>query len=280
MLELQLFRIRVLPSIQRELFAREMSRPEILKTVLESRPVSRLGTGQGWHVGNVTNVESGGMYFRLGRTTTSTIETYDEEKGVFLDQQFATAPYTHVMLDLQIEVCGIAKKTKLSATTSGIARQLSHLLNDSQVAAELRAEFEIDGLKDPEDFISQLRGAFSVMKFAVSISRPNAFDKDDFVKPLQKMVEASNADKGKVEVKGKDLDPRVLEVMTRSAASTGDDASARLQADKDERPVTKHLKGSVAVVRQESVENAEERRELLEQIRRLYRRIRGMDGSV
>jgi hypothetical protein len=248
--------------------------------VLESKPFSEVRIGQNWHIGNISSINTTGLYFRLGRTSTSTIETYDDRNAIFIDQEFETAPYTHVVLDLKLEVCAIAKKTKLSNTTIGIARQLIRLLNDSKKATELRVTFEIDELKDPEDFISQLKQAYLISRFTMSLSRPNAFDaNEDFVKPFQEMVKASDGEKGKAEVKGKGLNPKILEELTRSAAATGEDASARLQTKENERPVTKRLKGSTVTIAHPSIDNSEEQEQLLKRIRSLYEKIRGKENK-
>src|SRR5438093_737051 len=203
MLEFQLFRIRIYPSQQRELFAREITRPQMLREAIRSLPSGEFRRGLIWHIGNVTPIDENGLYFRLGRTSTSTLEIYDEEEGGFIDQEFETAPYTHAIVDVELEVCAIAKKTRLSPSTAGIARQFVRLLNESEKVVEFHALFEIDDVKDPEDFIGHLKRAYSISKFWVLFSRPNAFDANEhFVKPFQRMVEASKAEKGKAELKG------------------------------------------------------------------------------
>jgi hypothetical protein len=280
MLDFQLFRMRVLPAEQRELFAKTLSRPEMLRTVLESKPHSEFRAGQNWHIGNISYINSVGLYFRLGKTNNSTIATFDEKVGNFVDEEFAETPYTHAVLDIELEICAIAKKTKLSKTTPGIAKKLIRLLNESQKAKELHATFEIDELKDPEDFISQLKQAYSVSRFTMFLSRPNAWDANEhFVKPTQKLIEAVEGDKGKVEVRGSNLNTEVLEKVTRSVAATGDDASARLQAEENDRPITKRLKGSNVSVSHESVDNSEDQEELLNRMRILYKKIRGKESE-
>jgi len=231
-----------------------------------------------WHIGNVTPIDENGLYFRLGRTSTSTLEIYDEEEGGFIDQEFETAPYTHAIVDVELEVCAIAKKTRLSPSTAGIARQFVRLLNESEKVVEFHALFEIDDVKDPEDFIGHLKRAYSISKFWVLFSRPNAFDANEhFVKPFQRMVEASKAEKGKAELKGENLNSETLEAVARSAAATGDDAGAWIKATRQARRVKKQLRGSSVNTSQEDVASERERRTLLDRVRELYRKIRG-DG--
>ena len=278
MLEFQLFRTKVYPSQQRELFAREGTRPQMLRETIQSLPSGEFRRGLIWHIGNVTPIDESGLYFRLGRTSTSTLEIYDEGEGGFIDQEFETAPYTHAIVDVELEVCAIAKKTRLSPTTAGIARQFVRLLNESEKAVEFQALFEIDDVKDPEDFIAHLKRAYSISKFWVLFSRPNAFDANEhFVKPFQRMVEESNGEKGKAELKGQSLNSETLETVARSAAATGDDAGAWIKPSQHARRVKKQLSGSSGNTSQEDVADERQRQTLLDRVRELYRRIRG-DG--
>lgn len=264
MLDFQLFRIHVFLSPQRELFSRERTRPQMLREVIESLPSGKSRRGLVWRVGNVDRVDQHGLYFRIGRTYTTTVEVYDENEGRFVDQEFETAPYTHVVVDLELEVCAIAKKTRLSPTTFGIARQLVRLLNESQKALEFQASFEIDDLKDPEDFIAHLRRAHSISKFWITFSRPNAFDaEEDIIKPLQKWAEASKGEKGKAELKGQNLDADTLEKVARSAAATGNNACAWLKTSPHAKKERKLLSGNPVSISVEDVADDSQKRDIL-----------------
>src|ERR1035437_5051323 len=220
MLDFQLFRIKVYPSLQGDLFSKNITRPEMLRETIESLPSGEFRHGLTWHIGNVTAIDDKGLYFRLGRTSTSTLEIFDETEGGFVDQEFETAPYTHAVVDVELEVCAIAKKTRLSPTTFGIATRFVRLLNESPKAVEFQALFEIDEVKDPEDFIDHLKRAYSISKFWVIFSRANAFDANEhFVKPFQQMLEASNGEKGKAELKGQNLNAETDRKSTRLNSS-------------------------------------------------------------
>lgn len=274
MLEFQLFRVKVYPSQQIDVFGREKTRSELLKEIVRSLPEAELRKGKIWHIGNVTNIDESALYFRVGRIIRSTLEVYQE--GNFVDQEFETAPYTHVILDSDLEIFTIAKKSRLSPKTVGIARQFSRLMNKSFRAQQLQAQIEIDAINDPEDFITHLQRAYSISKFWMTISRPNAFDVDkNFIIPYQKLLEASNGEKGKAEIKGKDLNTESLEDLARSAASTGDDATATLQLEQDALPIRKHLKGNPVVLRQDDLTDEEQRKTLLERLRHVYYGVRG-----
>jgi len=127
MLNFQLFRIKVYPSKQKDLFIKSKTPSEILKETILTLPEAELRKGTIWHIGNITTIDNNGLYFRIGKTTKSKIEIY--QKGNFADEEFETAPYTHVILDVPLELCAIAQKTKLAPKTSGIAKRLNRLLN-------------------------------------------------------------------------------------------------------------------------------------------------------
>lgn len=274
MLEFQMFRIKVYPSMQGFLFEHPKTPSEILKDVILSLPSAELRKGMIWHIGNLSPIKEGGLYFRIGRTTKSTLEIY--ENGNFEEQEFETAPYTHVVLDIQLEVCAIAKKAKLSPKTTGIANQFVRLLNESIRARQIKASFEINEINDPTDFITHLRQAFSVSKFWVTFSRPNAFDvNEDFIKPTQKLLKDSNGEKGKTQLEGDNLNPEGLEDIARSAASTGNDAAAWLQTSDTSQKVRKRLKGNPIIVRQEDVADPEHKMKMLNLIRENYKSVRG-----
>jgi len=201
MLDFQLFRVKVHPSQQRDMFEHDRTRQEILAEVIRSTPEAPLRQNMIWHIGNVESVGADALYFRVGRTTTQTLEVF--ESGRFADQTFETAPYTYALLDLGLEVCALARKPKLSPSIPGIARQLTRLLNECQASLHLDAGFEIDEVTDPEDFISHLRTAQAIYKFTVWFSRPNPWDvNEDFIAPAQRLVAATKGEQGKTELRG------------------------------------------------------------------------------
>ncbi len=278
MLEFQMFRIKVYPSEQMSFLEPPKTPSEILKDVIFSLPSAELRKDMIWHIGNVSTLEEGGLYFRIGRTTKSTLEIYKD--GNFDEQEFEMAPYTHVILDVWLEVCAIAKKPKLAPKTTGIANQFVRLLNESERTRQIEASFDIDEINDPTDFITHLRHAFSVSKFWVTFSRPNAWDVNEvFIKPTQKLLEDSNGEKGKTELEGDNLNPKSLEDIARSAASTGDDASAWLQTSATSQKVRKRLKGNPIIVRQEDIADPEHKIMILQLIRENYKRVKGTGGT-
>jgi hypothetical protein len=227
-----------------------------------------------WRIGNVHAINGDGVYLRLGKTTESTLEVFED--GGFQDQVFETAPYTHVVIDFNLEVCAIAKKPKLAPRTTAIARRFRFLLNRSNKARELGMEFEIDEIRDPHDFIFYLNQAFAVSKFEVTFKRPNAWDAhEDVIKPLQRVLEDLGGEQGKTKIEGKELKTEVLEELARSIASTGDEAAAWLQMKEGEKKkVKKVLKENPVYLRHEDLLDDKTKRSFLVSLKERYSEIR------
>lgn len=102
MLTFYLFRAKVISPKQQILFGDEKKPPEVLRSVLLSKPSKELRKGHVWHIGNVNELDEESIYFALGRTTTSIVERYDNVGQNFLEEDFETSPYTHAILDLSL----------------------------------------------------------------------------------------------------------------------------------------------------------------------------------
>jgi len=274
MLNFHLFKVKVYPSKQISLFDKEKSPSEILRETILSFPSAELRKGKVWHIGNVTSIDNFGMYFRVGRMVKSKIEIY--QNGNFLDEQFESAPYTHGLLDVDLELFAIAKKTRLSPKPKGIANQLVRLLNQSEKGRQLEARFEISEINDPEDFITHIRKAYLISKFWITFSRPNPFDSDDFIKPMEKLLTSVNGERGKAELQGENLNVERIENMARSAATTGEDAGALLQIEPQVRKVRKKLRGNPVVLLKEDLLNEKDMDHLIQQMREVYNKLRGI----
>lgn len=273
MIEFQLFRIKVFPPVQEDFFRKKMSRSEILKQALLSLPSKELRKGAIWRVGNVKELDDNAAYFRIGRTLSSKVEVYQD--GEFIEKEFESAPYTHVLIDLNTELCAIAKKTKLAPKTISVARQFIRLIGKTKVAEDSGAVFQVNEVSDPEDFISYLKKAHSITKFWITFTRPNAFDvNQDFVKPMQRYLEETCADKGKAEISGNGLDVNNLEELARSAAATGDDAIAEMKGSEKGKKVRKYLRGKSVTVPVDSFDDIDQKKSVMQRIRDIYKKLR------
>ena len=274
MLEFQMFRLKVHPTGQGRLFPEDLTRAEIISGVLRSLTSPQPQDGSRWHVGNLTPLDQTGLYFRIGRISRATVGMYEE--GVFQDQEFETAPYTHALLDTQLGICCIAKKAILARSGQAIANQFARLLNKSSRAHELEAEFEIDSIYDPEDLISYLSRAYSISKFMVSFKRPNPFDAEqDFQRPMQNYLREAQGETGKTEIEGDSLKVDPLESLTRAAAASGDNAVAHMKMEAGESRIRKRLKENPVILSCEEVAEERQKQALMEEIRETYHRIRG-----
>lgn len=273
MIEFQMYRFKVFPSAQMQLFEKPLSPQEILKQTVAATPEVTLRKNVVWHIGNIEKMGEHGLYFAFGKTTDSTLSIYED--GKFRELEYSSAPYTHVILDTALEVCAIAKKPKLSPTTGGIANRLVELLNRSDKAKSFEAVFEINQLQDPQSFIDYLRKAYRVSKFTVKFTRPNHFDVEtDFSKPFERYINEVGGDKGKAEITGRELNPEKLEQVTRSAASSGDAISAQIENKKGEK-TTKHLKNNPVIIKSPNeLSTTAEREQLLNTLQASYKRVR------
>jgi len=244
MLRFQLFRIKVYPSRQNLLFNRENynDRPSILRKTVEQLPSSELWRNAIWKIGNLQQINDATLYFRLGRISHRTEGSYQE--GNFIDEDHLSAPYTHVILNWQYEVCAIAPNSKLSRSPSSIAKNLNKLLN--QVDTNL--SFEVFQIRDPKDFLKYIIQSHKVIKFKMWLSRPNLYDENsDYREPFQQWVEATNADVGTAEIKTKEeqgLKKDILEQMTKATAAAGNDAEATIIPNEGSSSVKKTLRDS------------------------------------
>lgn len=274
----QLFRLKVLPSVQGGLFREDLDRKEIITRVVFSSPSVESMKTVTWHIGNVESVDKNSIYFRIGKTSDSTIEVYQE--GEFTEQDLETAPYTHAFIELNFEVIAIAKKSRLASSTEAISRRLEELLNASEQASELEATFEVKVLKDPNDFIEYLKGAYVVKKFSVTFHRPNPWDVNEmFNEPMENFLEAANGERGEAEIEGEELDPEKLEDVARSAASTGDEATAMLKEREDGQLIKKKLSQNPVMIAVEEVEEQEDKIGIVRLLREKYSSIRESLGN-
>jgi len=277
MLQFQLFRMRVM-GFQMG-FDAPKDRAGLLKKLVESVEATKLRKGAVWHLGNVTTIDAHAVYFRLGVTRDTTIEVYKD--GDFFDKPFARSPYTHCMLDTHYQVCAIARKSSLAPKTTTLAKRLARLLRDSALGKHVNVELDVSPLQDPESFITYLKQATVISRFTVTFSRRNLWDAESaFIQPLEKALTKAHGDKGKAEMSGEELDAEVLESISRSAAASGDQASAYLQPAGERRKTTKKLRASPVVVSQEDVQDGSDYRDLAARVRSQYKNIRGGAGGT
>jgi len=273
-----LFRLKVYQSKQKHLFNADISRRDFIESLITQKPSAEIRKGYVWHIGNVRKIDDQGLFFALGRTTKSNKEQYDEESGDFLEIADEESPFTYAVYDHQYSIVAIALKSKLSPTSKGVARNLQKLLNDHRYTRNNEFRIEIAEISDPEGFIEQILSAYAVVGFTLEFTEPNPFDVEkDFHAPMEKLLEETGGDKGKTNIQGDDLDKETLEKLSRSAASTGNDASARIRKEFGQRPVTRHMKGDIVNIVVEDYKILEQAGNILSKIRQVYLAVRGTD---
>jgi len=246
MIDLNLFRLKVFPSAQRELWG-ELTPPEIFRQTISSLPSAEFRRGNVWHIGNLQQIDDDWGYFRFSKSARTKVEIYTD--GKFVDAQFEAAPYTHVLVHYPLEIIAIAKKPKLSPNVLNIAKRLRRILEFSNKATELHAHFEISIINDPQSFIHLLNTAYSITRFSYEFDRKNLFDVDqDFFLPLEKAIAAVNGKKGIAVLKGDELRKEPLEAIARSAASSGNEVSATIKKARNSRKLCKKMKGNPAAI--------------------------------
>ena len=241
-LDFHLFRAKFIKSKQPSLFNEDLSPGNIFLKAIFEKPSIQIQTRYTWHIGNVEKIDSEHGYFAVGRTTKSVIEKYDETSKNFIEEEYEESPYTHVLYNLKYGLLAISKKTKLAPTVNGIARKISTLFDSTNIVKDFDVNVEIDYLRDPESFLILLKKAYSIKKFSATFGGPNPFDADEnFQKPLSVYLKKANGKKGKAEIQGSDLDQEVLHEVTKAVASTGNDATAKIQNEKGDKLSTIYL---------------------------------------
>ena len=273
--KIYLYRLKATRLEQSPLFAENVSKKEFIFKLLASKPSEELRSGYIWHIGNVAEVSDEGLAFAVGRTTIASQEKYNEDTGDFIEIDDEESPFTFAFYDQKLGVLGLSPKYKLAPTTKGIARNLEKLLNASPYSRDNGVRIEVGEISDPETFIQQIHEAYAVVGFKMEFGEPNPFDVEkDFHAPMEALLSETGGEKGATTLQGEDLEREPLELLTRSVASVGSNASARIRKEAGDRPVTKHLKGDPASVLVEEVGIPEKAAEVVVKLRDAYRRIR------
>jgi len=270
-----LFRLKAIRGRQNPLFDQKVTRRQFVDNLLQSKPSDEIRSGYIWHIGNLIEIDEEGLLFAAGRTTIASKEKFDEESGNFLEIDDEESPFTYAIYDRKLSVLAILPKSKLAPTTKGIARNIEKILNSSPLSKNSEVRIEISEIPDPEGFIMQIRSAYSVVGFKMEFGEPNPFDVEkDFHKPMESLLEATGGDKGATNISGDDLNRDALESLSRSVASVGQEAAARIRTTKGDRPVTKHLKGDPASFLIDKLEIPQQAAEIIIKLRHRYHQIR------
>lgn len=238
--EIHLFRIRILES---NLYPLNRSRAELLYDALNERPSIKKGVGinaKNWQIGNLHFFGLSEAFFALGRTTSTLKTEYDEETGNFIIVRDKNAPYTFIAIDLRTGVVGIMHKSKLSSDTQTIANILRRLLLQTISISSAGVNVLIDRIFDSNEFMRILKDAFSIKRFTFEFTPPNPEDaEEDYQKRYEEFIQRANGRKGKTIIEGNNLNPKVLEPITRSSIASGNEVTATIQERRDNKTLKK-----------------------------------------
>lgn len=252
------------------------TRREFFFDLLQRKPGGELRVGYQWHIGNIKRIDQNSIYFAVGRTTKASSEKYDEDAGNFVQTTGSESPFTHVLVDEELGLIAIAARTKLSPTPKGIANSLQKILNTHVFTVSHRVRFEIAEIIDPKGFIRDIKNAYEIVSYRMHFTEPNPFDVEkDFHQPMEKLLLETGGKKGETRIQGGDLDKEVIEELTKSVASTGNEASASIRDNKGERPRTKKLEGTPVRVHAPETISETMLARVLKQMREAYEQVRG-----
>lgn len=268
----QLFRLRLF--MKPTLFVNDVDRAELLQKIISDRPSAELRKGHWWHIGNVESIDERGAHFAFGRTTKSTVDLYDNETGNLVMDKQAGSPYTHAYIDYSLQLLAIAHKPSLAPSADAIAKQLEKLFNTQEALEWSYVAADIASLIDPQEFLAHINAASTVQSFTAEITLPNAVDShEEFEKPYQRFVRATEGNKGKTMVQGDDLNREVLAEIARACAAAGNNASARMKDSERGRFKTRHLKGRAVTLNYKDKDPGTSPKSFLDTVRETYKAI-------
>jgi len=269
------FRVRVERPSQLHLMDGGQHPPDLILQALHEHPSFVTGWGHTWHIGNLEPIERNGYYFKIGRSARSIVPIWDDKHRVFFDAEAPTAPYTHVLLDLTYQVCGIAQNRDLAPNVESIGRRLEAILNHSRLAREVGCKFVVSRLLNPEGFLAQIRSAYAIQQFSFTFSKPNHFDQDEFSRGLEDFLQYIDGSTGRIRVRGENLDVSVIESQTSAALASGQQVSARIKPTRESKPKHIKIEDNPLTVVGHNVDDAEEKRSLIRRIVERYQELRG-----
>jgi hypothetical protein len=270
--EYHLYRVKFIKPAQTVLFKTETTPRQLFESALAERPSLQLRENNVWHIGNIEQITPDGGRFAVGRTTTTTVEKFDETTGNFTELRDDSGPYTFVYFDSRIGLLGIGKRTKVAADVASVARKLQKLLAKTSVVVDHEVTVRVDLIPDPESFLEKIFSSYAVKRFKAQFTGPNPIDADEvFQKPMSYYCQQLGADEGSVSVRGESLNEEAVASVAKSTAATGNSASALIQTEKGARPIPISFKGDARKV---LVDQDTEMAHALESIQREYGEVR------
>jgi hypothetical protein len=269
MITLILFRLRTVRHNQLEIL--EDQPPKIIRKIISGAAEVSLRKNARWVIGKPIEIEDNNYYFKFGKKTKETKGKYAD--GDFVEEEEENAKYTHVFLDGNLGLVAIAKKSNLAPETQTIATNLAKYFNKCQFAYAHNITFNINEIKDPSDFIEFIRSAYAITEFSFTYSKPNPPDTNKIIKLNEDYAEAVNGH-GRNTVNGSSLNAGIIEELSKSIASTGDDAHIWAIDKPGGIKQKRQLKKDSPVVLNIEEESLEMKKSIMGIVMRTYKKIR------
>ncbi len=267
--EFTLFRIRSIQESQEDIFKEKPN--DVIKSVLHSTDLIELRKRSYWRVGKPVDLGDNSYYFKFGRNIQENKAKFED--GDFMDEQEENARYVHVFLDGELGMVAISKNSSLARTVESIASSLAKYLNRRPVIYERRITFTITSIKDPTDFLKQIRESSAVTMFSFTFKKPNPPDISRFVKAAQEYAKEVNGN-GSNTAYGENLNKEVIEEVTNSVASTGDEAKATIYGPFSRLPKRIRLRADNDLIKVIEDVALNMKNEVMESLREVYRKNR------
>ncbi|WP_157799349.1 hypothetical protein [Qipengyuania seohaensis] len=273
---LHVFRIRCEPFDQTDLFAEEREASDVILDSILAHPTAEVGGGSEWHIAAAEKFAGRAIIFQFGRVQSITSPQYDGTRERFYEAEAERAPYVHGVFDGETQACVIEKKSGVTAKPSEVAAKLQKLLNSVDFPAKSGFRVVVDELRDPENFIEQVRQAERITRFQFTAEFENPHDVYKLIhEPAEQYNEQIRGQKTTVETRGEDLNKDVVEEMARSAASVGDTASATILDGERGRGRVIYLRGTPLLEKLEFSAGLEDIKErMLAALKAAYIRLR------
>lgn len=236
-----LFRIKFVRGDNLALETEELTPEQIFRKAIEEKPTISLKANSIWLIGNIVYLDDKKTIgtFNIGKKRMDSVPKYNESSKDFEIELEENSPNCKIFFNLEYEILGITNKHELAVNEFSLAEKIQQLLTNTNAVRDAFKYVEITKIKNPETFISRLRGAYCIKKFGVHFSGINPFDADEFFhKPMSAYLDATSGSKGHTVVEGKSLNVETCAQMATSVAATGNDAYARLQDASDDKIVT------------------------------------------
>ena len=245
----------------------------IIRKIFSSERIERRTKSR--HYFLLQHAQLGNDFFRFFFARSRKVETIEfSDAGEPHAVLHPDAPFVNVFVDLKNSVCAVQKNSKFSPSIESAAELLEKLLQEHDVSKQYQCDIQVDAIRDPEEFITLIRPNTLITKFFFEVRRPNPFDANELAGVVKDATLEFNANKTRTSIDGSDLNHELVKELTRSSASTGDDAGIKFRQAGDSQFLTKSLKNNKILTNIDVDEAEKDMNPVLRLIRQLYNRVR------